>query len=94
MLNIKSAFVSVLFCGLAATAFAQAPAPVNDAAGKVEAPAMVKKANPAGKKVVAKKHTAQKAHKAHKATSTVAKKKHKSKTAMAKKPHAAKAHIA
>ncbi|MCP5282125.1 MAG: hypothetical protein H6930_11125 [Rhodoferax sp.] len=91
MLNIKSAFVSVLFCGLAATAFAQAPAPVNDAAGKVEAPAMVKKANPAGKKVVAKKHTTQKAHKAK---STVAKKKHKSKTAMAKKPHAAKAHIA
>jgi hypothetical protein len=89
MLNIKSALVSILFGGLAATAFAQAPAPANGAATKVEAPAMVKQAKPAGKKVVAKNHGAKKPHKAK-----VAKKKHPAKTAMVKKPHGAKAHIA
>ncbi|MEO8546138.1 MAG: hypothetical protein ABJA49_07610 [Betaproteobacteria bacterium] len=91
MSNIKSVLVSVLFSGLAATAFAQTPAPANDAATKVEAPAMVKKAGPASKKVVAKKHVTKKAHKAH---TTSAKKKHPAKTAMVKKPHSAKAHTA
>lgn len=80
MLNIKSAFVSVLLCGLAASVFAQAPASANDAGAKVAAPAMVKKAKPAGKKVVAKKH--------------VSKKVNKAKTTTAGKSHTAKAHAA
>jgi len=80
MLKIRSAVLSMLLCGLAASAMAQTPAPAAVAHNKVQAPAMMKKATPAHRKVVARKPARKKPHKA--------------KTATTRKKHAAKPHTA